>query len=123
MGLSIGGHGSLRQCRADWLCHRRVVTKRQVEVLCLLATGLTSRAVANRLMISEHTVIRHVTNMMTCFGAGNRLELLALAIAGGIVDGKHWPPRPTGQLFLSLPGSLHRDPECGSPDPPGPGLR
>jgi DNA-binding NarL/FixJ family response regulator len=86
--------------------HNKAVTQRQVEVLCLLARGLTSQAVAQHLMISEHTVIRHISNMMSCFGAGNRMELLALAIVSGIVDSTHWPPRPTGRLSLEILGSL-----------------
>jgi len=67
----------------------RAATLRQVEVLCLLASGLTSREVANVLSISEHTVIRHISNMMHLFEAKNRLELLALAMACGIVDYEH----------------------------------
>lgn len=57
-------------------------------------------------MISEHTVIRHVSNMMSCFWAVNRMELLALAVVNGIVDSTRWPPRPTGKLSLKILGSL-----------------
>jgi DNA-binding CsgD family transcriptional regulator len=78
------------------------VTGRQLEVLCLLAIGLTSSEAAKRLGISEHTVIRHITNMGLSVGAGNRLELLALAIIGGLIDPNHWPPKPTGQLRLRI---------------------
>jgi len=77
-----------------------------VEILCLLAKGLTSQAVAERLIISEHTVIRHISNMMSCFEAQNRLELLALAVACGIIDCTDWPPRPTGALSLRVLGDL-----------------
>lgn len=91
--------------------HRNAVTERQVEVLCLLASGLTSQAVARHLMISEHTVIRHVSNMMGCFGAENRMELLALAIVSGIVDSTHWPPQPTGRLSLGTLGDLRSSPD------------
>lgn len=80
----------------------RRVTGRQLEVLCLLALGLTSSQAAARLGISEHTVIRHITNMGLSVGAGNRLELLALAIIGGLIDPNHWPPKPTGQLRLQI---------------------
>jgi DNA-binding CsgD family transcriptional regulator len=78
------------------------VTGRQLEVLCLLAVGLTSSEAAERLGISEHTVIRHVTNMGMSVGAENRLELLALAIIGGLIDPNHWPPKPTGRLRLQI---------------------
>lgn len=79
------------------------VTRRQLEVLCLLATGLTISEAAKRLLISEHTVIRHVTNMGMIVGAGNRLELLALASIGGFIDADHWPPEPTGHYRRAAP--------------------
>ena len=84
------------------------VTCRQVEVLCFLACGLTSGAVAEQLRISEHTVVRHVSNMTSAFGAKNRMELLALAIAFGIIDTTYWPFRPSGQMPPSTPSILAR---------------
>ena len=73
---------------------------RQVEILCLLASGRTSRDAAEFLSISEHTVIRHVSNMMCLFEAKNRLELLSLAVVCDIIDVEHWPLRPSGKLSL-----------------------
>ena len=40
------------------------VTPREREVLALLAEGLTNRQIAERLVVSEHTVHRHVTNIL-----------------------------------------------------------
>jgi LuxR family transcriptional regulator, maltose regulon positive regulatory protein len=40
------------------------LTPRESEVLRLLAEGLTNRQIAQRLIISEHTVHRHVTNIL-----------------------------------------------------------
>jgi DNA-binding CsgD family transcriptional regulator len=100
-------------CKALGPRDSKDVTERQVEILCLLAIGLTSQAVAEHLVISEHTVVRHISNMMSCFGAQNRLELLALAVACGVVDCDHWPPRPTGALSLRVLGDLKT-----SSDPP-----
>ena len=77
------------------------ITKRQVEVLCLLAKGLTSREVAEVLTVSEHTIVRHVANMMAATGAANRLELVARAIIGGLLENASWPPRPTGRLRVA----------------------
>jgi DNA-binding NarL/FixJ family response regulator len=79
------------------------VTERQVEVLCFLAEGMTSHDVAERMMISHHTVARHVVNMMTAVGAANRLELLARAFIGGVVTLDRWPPRPTGSSIVRFP--------------------
>ncbi|MEO1378005.1 MAG: response regulator transcription factor, partial [Cyanobacteria bacterium J06635_10] len=45
------------------------LTKREKEVLCLIATGASNREIAQKLYISEGTVKNHVTNIL------NRLEL------------------------------------------------
>jgi DNA-binding CsgD family transcriptional regulator len=70
------------------------VTRRQIEVLCVLATGMSDREAANFMSISKHTVVRHISNMASRVGARNRLELLAKVIAFGLIDLDHWPPRP-----------------------------
>ena len=40
------------------------ITPREQEVLRLLAEGLTNRQIAGRLVVSEHTVHRHVTSIL-----------------------------------------------------------
>jgi DNA-binding CsgD family transcriptional regulator len=50
------------------------LTARQVEVLRLLAHGLTNAEIASRLFISEHTVERHLANVYRKIGARNRAE-------------------------------------------------
>ena len=41
------------------------LTAREVEVLRLVASGKTNRAIAEKLVISEKTVARHVSNIFT----------------------------------------------------------
>lgn len=86
----------LPECHHPDFMSSNSATRRQIEVLCLLASGLTSSEAADQLCISEHTVIRHISNMMCVFGAKNRLELLALAISRDAIDISHWPFRPSG---------------------------
>jgi DNA-binding NarL/FixJ family response regulator len=40
------------------------LTRREIEVLSLIAAGETNKAIAAALVISEHTVARHVQNML-----------------------------------------------------------
>ncbi len=61
-----------------WRPHR--LTSRQLEVLRLLATGLTNREIAERLVLSVHTVDRHVTDVYGKIGARNRAEATAFAL-------------------------------------------
>ncbi len=56
-----------------------VLTAREVEVLRLVATGKTNRAIAEALGISEKTVARHVSNMFMKLGLSSRAAATAYA--------------------------------------------
>ena len=58
------------------------VTPREREVLRLLAEGLTNRQIASRLVVSEHTVHRHVTNILRKLDVPSRTAAAALAAQG-----------------------------------------
>ena len=60
------------------------VTPREREVLALLAEGLTNREIAARLVVSEHTVHRHVTNILRKLGVPSRAAAAAHAARAGI---------------------------------------
>ncbi|HET6692610.1 MAG TPA: response regulator [Miltoncostaeaceae bacterium] len=62
------------------------LTAREVEVLHLLAEGLSNRAIAGRLVISEKTAIRHVSNIFTKLGVHSRAEATRLALDRGLVS-------------------------------------
>jgi DNA-binding NarL/FixJ family response regulator len=55
------------------------LTGREVEVLRLVATGATNRAIATRLRISEKTVARHVSNILTKLDLSSRAAATAYA--------------------------------------------
>lgn len=59
------------------------LTAREHEVLHLVAEGLTNRQIAKRLVISEHTVHRHVTNILRKLGLPSRAAAAAHAVRGG----------------------------------------
>jgi DNA-binding CsgD family transcriptional regulator/tetratricopeptide (TPR) repeat protein len=56
-----------------------VLTAREVEVLRLVASGKTNRAVATALGLSEKTVARHISNILTKIGAPSRAAATAYA--------------------------------------------
>jgi DNA-binding NarL/FixJ family response regulator len=60
-------------------------TRRELEVLQLLAQGLTNREMAERLGVSEHTVKFHVTALLGKFDARTRAEAVARAIRLGLL--------------------------------------
>jgi DNA-binding NarL/FixJ family response regulator len=55
-------------------------------VLRLVAGGLTNAQVAERLVISEHTVHRHVTNLLRKLGLPSRAAAAAHAARLGLLD-------------------------------------
>jgi LuxR family transcriptional regulator, maltose regulon positive regulatory protein len=62
------------------------VTAREREVLALLAGGLTNRQIAERLVVSEHTVHRHVTNILRKLDLPSRTAAAAHAVRSGLVE-------------------------------------
>ena len=63
------------------------LTEREREILDLLATGLSNADIARQLTISVHTVRNHVANLSAKLGAHSKLEVLAIAVREGLVDG------------------------------------
>ena len=62
------------------------LTERELEVLRLIVDGMTSREIAESLVISPNTVERHRQNIMTKLGLHNRAELVRYAISKGLVE-------------------------------------
>lgn len=62
------------------------VSPRELEVLRLIADGLTMRQVATRLGISPRTVESHIANLYRKLGAGGRVQAIARAAALGLIE-------------------------------------
>jgi DNA-binding NarL/FixJ family response regulator len=60
------------------------LTTREVQVLALVAAGKSNRAIATELFLSEKTVERHVSNILTKLGVGSRTAAAAYAFERGI---------------------------------------
>ena len=61
------------------------LTRRELEVLQMLAAGLSNKEIATRLNISEHTVKFHVASILGKLGAASRTEAVSLGIRRGLV--------------------------------------
>jgi LuxR family maltose regulon positive regulatory protein len=60
------------------------LSKRELEVLSLVAEGLTNHDIAERLFLSEHTVNRHVANILRKLGLPSRAAAASLAGRHGL---------------------------------------
>ena len=61
------------------------LTRREREVLQMLAAGLANKEVAARLAISDHTVKFHVASILGKLGASTRTEAVSAGIRRGLV--------------------------------------
>jgi len=64
------------------------LTEREREVLGLVADGLSNAAIAERLVVSVHTVRNHVANLSAKLGAHSKLEALSIAVREGLLPGR-----------------------------------
>jgi HD-GYP domain-containing protein (c-di-GMP phosphodiesterase class II) len=79
--LNAAGHrASRRQARPDGL------TSREVEVLRLLAQGLSNREIAERLVISRKTASHHVEHIYAKTGTSNRALASLYAASRGLIN-------------------------------------
>ncbi len=62
------------------------LTKREREVLALLAEGGDNDAIAQRLVISPQTARTHIQNVLSKLGVHSRLEAAAFVMQNGILD-------------------------------------
>jgi DNA-binding NarL/FixJ family response regulator len=61
------------------------LTNREVQVLELLAEGLSNKAIALRLAISDQTVKFHVASISGKLGAANRTDAVRRAVRRGLI--------------------------------------
>jgi len=61
------------------------LTAREIEVLRLVADGLNNQVIAERLFLSEHTVHRHVANILNKLSVSSRAAAVAQAARRGLL--------------------------------------
>ena len=66
--------------------HLPILTRREVEVLKLIADGLTNQEIADKLFISAWTVDSHRKNLLLKFNAKNTAILVKTAVTSGTIS-------------------------------------
>src|SRR3954447_6790335 len=66
--------------------HRDELSAREVEILCLVARGMSNREIGATLFISEHTAANHIRSILRKTRCANRTEAASYAHRHGLVD-------------------------------------
>ncbi|WP_028952977.1 LuxR C-terminal-related transcriptional regulator [Synechococcus sp. CC9616] len=79
------------------------LSTREIEIIELVAEGLTNQEIADKLTISKRTVDNHVSNVFTKTGSKNRVALLNWAMDNGRIC-------RDGFNCCALPEAEHHEP-------------
>ena len=63
-----------------------MLTPKEIEVLGLMADGLTTKEIAHQLSISFHTVETHRKNLLTKFNVKNSVHLISKAWSANLLQ-------------------------------------
>jgi len=88
-GLVLGEFARMADAAPTTAEPRRPIpelTDRETEVLRLVATGMSSKEIADQLVISHRTVQNHVQNTLGKLHLHNRVELVRFALSRGLED-------------------------------------
>lgn len=108
----------------------RTLTKRERELLGLLANGWSNRRIANECLLSLHTVRTRVQNILVKLGVHSKLEAVAFAFEHGLVPPqrisrsnhveictRHWSGRAA---LTATPVAVQADSTLAQYEPPAP---
>jgi NarL family two-component system response regulator LiaR len=84
-GKILGGISGAEKKPATLITSK--LTQREVEVLNLLAKGLSNEDIAKQLFLSEGTVRNHITSIVAKLGASDRTKAAIIAIQHGLGNG------------------------------------
>lgn len=76
----------LKEVQKEARSKEKVLSTREIEVLCALAEGLYNKEIASKLQISEKTVKNHVSNIFKKIGVSDRTQAAVYAIRHKFVD-------------------------------------
>jgi DNA-binding NarL/FixJ family response regulator len=85
-GMAARAVDTASRMRRDefWPGARQGLTQRESEILSYMVTGLSNRAVANRLVIGDETVKSHLRSIYRKLGVSDRTSAVATALREGI---------------------------------------
>ena len=80
------------------------LSARELEVLALVARGLSTRSIARELFVTPNTVRSHVTSILDKLRARNRPHAVAIALSAGLI----WIDEPASPRHPGSAGATHK---------------
>lgn len=74
----------------EYTCEGLNISDREMEIIKLIAEGLSNKEVADKLFLSTHTVTTHRKNIMNKLGVNNTAGLVLFAVRENIISPNHF---------------------------------
>jgi DNA-binding NarL/FixJ family response regulator len=74
----------------EYTCEGLNISDREMEIIKLIAEGLSNKEVADKLFLSTHTVTTHRKNIMNKLGVNNTAGLVLFAVRENLVSPNHF---------------------------------
>jgi DNA-binding NarL/FixJ family response regulator len=90
-GKIVNGILDEKQVNAsEYSCEGLNVSEREMEIIKLIAEGLSNKEVADKLFLSTHTVTTHRKNIMNKLGVNNTAGLVLFAVRENLISPNHF---------------------------------
>jgi DNA-binding NarL/FixJ family response regulator len=67
-------------------CEGAKISQREIEIICLIAEGMSNKEIADQLCLSPHTVVTHRKNIMSKLQVNNTTGLVMYAVRNNLLD-------------------------------------
>jgi DNA-binding NarL/FixJ family response regulator len=74
----------------EYTCEGLNISEREMEIIRLIAEGLSNKEVADKLFLSTHTVTTHRKNIMNKLGVNNTAGLVLFAVRENLISPNHF---------------------------------
>lgn len=75
---------------SEYSCEGLNISEREMEIIKLIAEGLSNKEVADKLFLSTHTVTTHRKNIMNKLGVNNTAGLVLFAVRENLISPNHF---------------------------------
>jgi DNA-binding NarL/FixJ family response regulator len=82
----VEGYAALSQHASRAKPAESLLTPREIELLQLIVDGMSNKAIAERLSLSENTIKYHIKNILQKLGVQNRTEAATQALRSGLLN-------------------------------------